>query len=189
MPHVFVRGSLVCALAVVLAACGDKTGELPSVTATPVEKTVEATQPTAPATIETMLAQGGGGLQGVDTGPLEALELGMSCSLDSVNGIAPGSEPVVHGDMLRISGWFQHKPGTSDNVIAVLRGGTGYAFPMTKGAERADIATAIGTADAIADITGSVSTADIEPGEYAVYFVRGGSEVAKCVADKKIVIQ
>lgn len=189
MPHVIVRGCLVCALAAAMAACGDKTEELPSVTATPAEKAVEATQPTAPATIEAMLTQGGGELQEVDTDPLEVIELGMSCSLDSVNDIAPGSEPIAHGDTLRISGWFQHKPGANDNIIAVLRGGTGYAFPMTKRAERADIATAIGTDDAIADITSSVSTADIEPGEYAIYFVRGGSEAAKCVADKKIVIQ
>lgn len=175
-------------LAGALSGCGGSDTDAPIVAATPVAEPAAPVN-RGPVELEEVLSSTDGSLRQVQLEALEAIEAGMSCSLDSVNGAAPGSAPVGRDGALSLSGWFQHNHEARDGVIAVLRGDRAYAFPMIPGDNRPDVAKAIGATDAISDVSGATGLSDVPAGEYAIYYVRNGKDgLAKCVADRKIVV-
>lgn len=179
------------AFAGVLSGCGGNDTDAPIVSATPAADTAAPAAPVnrGPVALEDVLSSTDGSLRQVHLDALDAIEAGMSCSLDSVNGATPGSAPIGRDGALSLSGWFQHKHEARGNVIAVLRGGKAYAFPMIAGDVRPDVAKVIGSTDAISDVSAATGLGDLPAGEYAVYYVRSDDAgLAKCVADRKIVV-
>lgn len=178
------------ALAGFLSACNSENATNPIASTTPAtpSRTSPPQQQSGPISLDEMFSTGGG-LSELHADELEMIEAGMSCSLDSVNAATPGSAPVSGDTALALSGWYQYKPGSTNEVIAVMRGERSYAFPLITGNTRPDIARIIGTTDAISDVTGVVEIESIPAGEYSIYYVRnGGGGLAKCVADSTIAI-
>lgn len=183
--------SIACITLVgLLSGCSDNGTNSPIESAPPAaDASTAAPAVKRAATLEEVLASPDGGLREVPLDALDTIEAGMSCSLDSVNGSAPGSAPIGRDGALSLSGWFQHKPDAVNSIIAVLRGDRAYAFPMMRGDDRPDVAKVIGSTEAISDVSASTGLSDVTPDEYAIYYVRNGDGgLAKCVADRKIVV-
>lgn len=191
MRHTKPFSILSLALVAILAGCSSNEGEAPIASTTPGDAgaAVKAPVKTGPVALSDIFSSPDSSLHEVRGEALDEISAGMSCSLDSVNGAAPGSAPIARDGALTLSGWYQHKEATGDNVLGVVMGEKAYAFLLATGESRPDVAKIIGATDMISDVSGTAVITDIPAGTYSVYYVRdGASGSAKCVADKQITI-
>lgn len=144
---------------------------------------ISAHDPTLqPVALSEAVASRADAVHRVRKGDVEKISKLMACSLDSLNGAAPGAAPISNEGVLVLSGWSQY-PAGSESMTVVLQGMQTYAFKAQLGQARPDIAKITGSPQPISDIMASSQLRGIAGGRYSVVFVRSeASNLSKCIA-------
>lgn len=115
------------------------------------------------------------------------------CNLDAINGTAPGSKPLPHGQRALFAGWAASNDGkTVPQIIAiVLRGTRDFEVQTPAGAARPDVASANGEpglANAGYAIRAGLSA--VAPGNYTVelHYTAGG-KAWRCESTHAVTVQ
>lgn len=114
---------------------------------------------------------------------------GGNCALDVVNGGAAPSTPVSAGSEVGLSGWVADaQNAASTDAILVLTGTSkSYSGVLPTGGDRPDVAAALANESArTSGFNASASLSGVEPGEYALSIVQGGSAPVSCGLNKSL---
>ncbi len=108
---------------------------------------------------------------------------GGNCALDAVNGSPSTGTIVATGTQVSMSGWIADATnGVPDDALLVLTGiQRSYSGALPTGVERPDVAAALSSEPArLSGYNIDLSLQDVDPGDYALTIVHGGTSPQSC---------
>ncbi|MFL6585769.1 MAG: hypothetical protein ACJ8GV_02675 [Luteimonas sp.] len=160
-----------------LAACNNQAPVPSSSDAPAVAETASApvSAPAAPVSMQDYVA--------ASTMP------GGNCALDAVNGSPSAGTTVATGTQVSMSGWIADATnGVPGDALLVLTGTQrSYSGALPAGVERPDVAAALSSESArLSGYNIDVSLQGVEPGDYALTIVHGGTAPQTCNLGKAL---
>jgi len=114
---------------------------------------------------------------------------GGNCALDAVNGSPSAGNSAATGSQVAMSGWIADAANAvPDDALLVLTGTSrSYSGALPAGVERPDVAAALSSGSAqMSGYNVDVSLQGVEPGDYTLTIVHGGTSPQTCNLGKTL---